>query len=69
VVHDEGSRSYKAIAFISSKTYIRLSAKTYSGLRMPPQQKGVFTTSSKPRVATALDVAVMKKLGDEKWRK
>ena len=36
---------------------------------MPPQQKGVFTTSSKPRVATALDVAVMKKLGDEKWRK
>lgn len=67
---DEGSRSYKAIAFISSKAYMRLDAKTYSELRMLPQRKtAVFPKNIKSRVATALDVKLMKKIGDEKWKK
>jgi hypothetical protein len=33
---------------------------------MKPQ---IFLNNSKSRVATALDVAVTKKLGDEKWKK
>ena len=67
---DEGSRSYKAIAFISSKAYMRLNAKTYSELRMFPQRKTViFPKNIKSRIATALDVKLMKKLGDEKWKK
>jgi len=70
VVQDEGSRSYKAIAFISSKAYMRLDAKTYSELRMPPQRKTViFPKNIKSRVATALDVKLMKNSGDKKWNK
>jgi hypothetical protein len=63
-------RSYKAIAFISSKAYMRLDAKTYSELRMFPQRKAViFPKNRKSRVATALDVKLMKNLGDKKWKK
>jgi hypothetical protein len=63
-------RSYKAIAFISSKAYMRLNAKTYSELRMFPQRKTIiFPNNIKSSVATVLDVTVMKKLGDEKWKK
>jgi hypothetical protein len=70
VVQDEGLRSYKAIAFISSKAYMRLNAKTYSELRMFPQRKtAIFPKNIKSRVATALDVTLMKKLGDKKWKK
>jgi hypothetical protein len=70
VVQDEGLRSYKAIAFISSKAYMRLNAKTYSELRMSPQRKtAIFPKNIKSRVATALDVTLMKKLGDKKWKK
>jgi hypothetical protein len=70
VVQDEGLRSYKAIAFISSKAYMRLNAKTYSELHMSPQRKTViFPKNIKFSVATALDVTLMKKLGDEKWKK
>ena len=67
---DEGLRSYKAIAFISSKAYMRLDAKTYSELRMPPQGKtAILPKSNKFRLATALDVELMKKIGDKKWKK
>jgi hypothetical protein len=70
VVQDEGLRSYKAIAFISSKAYMRLNAKTYSELRMFPQRKtAIFPKNIEARVATALDVTLMKKIGDEKWKK
>jgi len=70
VVHVEGSRSYKAIAFINRKADIRLDTKTYSELRMSLQRKtAVLSRNIKSRVATALGVALMKKLGDEKWKK
>jgi len=49
---------------------MRLDAKTYSELRMPPQRKTViFPKNIKSRVATALDVKLMKNLGDKKWKK
>jgi hypothetical protein len=49
---------------------MRLDAKTYSELRMFPQRKTViFPKNIESRVATALDVMLMKKLGDEEWKK
>lgn len=70
MVQDEGSRSYKAIAFISSKAYMRLNAKTYSILRMSLQRKTViFPKNITSRLETALDVTLTKKLSDEKWKK
>jgi hypothetical protein len=70
VVQDEGLRSYKAIAFISSKAYMRLDAKTYSELCMPPQRKtAIFPKDNKFRLATALDVVLIRKIGDKKWKK
>jgi hypothetical protein len=49
---------------------MRLDAKTYSELRMFPQRKtAIFPKNIKPHVATALDVTLMKKLGDRKWKK
>jgi len=49
---------------------MRLNAKTYFILRMPLKMKPqIFPKNIKPCVATALDVAVVKKLGDEKWKK
>jgi len=70
VVQDEGSRSYKAIAFISSKAYMRLNAKTYSILRMSLQRKTViFPKNIASRLETALDVTLTKKLSDKKWKK
>jgi hypothetical protein len=35
-------------------------------LNMKPQ---IFPNNSKSHIATALDVAATKKLGDEKWKK
>jgi len=69
-VHIEGLRSYKAIAFINRKADIRLDAKAYSELRMSLQRKtAVFPRNIEFRVATALDPTLMKKIGDEKWKK
>jgi len=69
-VHVEGLRSYKAIAFINRKADIRLDAKAYSELRMSLQRKtAVFPRNIESRVATALDATLMKKIGDEKWKK
>ena len=66
MVQVEGLRSYKAIAFISSKAYMRLNAKTYSELRMSLQRKtAIFPKNIKFNVETPLDVTLMKKLGDE----
>jgi len=49
---------------------MRLDAKTYFELRMFPQRKTViFPKNIKSRVATTLDVTLMKNLGDEKWKK
>jgi len=63
-------RSYKAIAFINRKADMRLKVKTYFILRMSLKMKPqIFPENIKPCVATALDVAVVKKLGDEKWKK
>jgi hypothetical protein len=70
VVQVEGLRSYKAIAFISNKAYMRLDAKTYSELRMSLQRKtAIFPKNIKSRVETPLDVTLMKKSGDKKWKK
>jgi hypothetical protein len=66
VVQVEGLRSYKAIAFINRKADMRLDAKTYSVLRMSLQRKTpIFPRNVEFRVKTRLDVALMKKLGDE----
>jgi hypothetical protein len=66
VVQVEGSRSYKAIAFTNRKGNMRLAAKTYSVLRMFPQnKKAIFSKNFKFRVETRFDVALMK-IGDKK---
>jgi hypothetical protein len=70
VVQVEGSRSYKAIAFINRKGNMHLSAKTYSVLRMPPQRKTqIFPEIVKFRVKTPLDVPLVQNYGDEEWKK
>ena len=70
VVQDEGSRSWKAIVFIDSKSYIRLNAKAYSILRMALQRKTVvFHSNIEFRLEKALDVKLMKKISDKKWKK
>jgi len=49
---------------------MRLNAKKYFILRMPLNMKPqIFPKNIKSHVATALDVAATKKLGDEKWKK
>ena len=65
VVQVEGLRSHKAVAFINRKSNMRLSAKTYSVLRMSLQKK----TAIFPKKETPLDVPLMEKLGDKEWRK
>ena len=67
----EGSRSYKAIAFIPSKSNprnMRLRTKTYSILRRFPQKNAIFSKNFKFRLETQLNVLI-KKLGDEEWIK
>ena len=67
VIQDEGSRSYKAIAFISDgnpKT-TRLTTKRYSTLRRSLQQKQFLSESRLLVIREYFN----KKLGDEKWIK
>jgi hypothetical protein len=68
-VQVEGSRSYKAIAFTNRKGNMRLAAKTYSVLRMSPQNKTtIFPKNLESRVETRLDVPLIKKQGDKEWK-
>jgi len=70
VIQVEGLRSSKAVAFINRKSNMRLDAKTYSVLRMSLQKKAaIFTKNVEFRVETRLDVPLMKKPGDKKWKK
>jgi len=70
VVQVEGLRSHKAIAFINSKSNMRLDAKTYFVLRMSLQNKtAIFPKNVEFHIETRLDVPLMKKLGDKEWRK
>jgi hypothetical protein len=70
VIQVEGLRSSKAVAFINRKSNMRLNAKTYSVLRMSPQKKtAIFIKNFESRVETRLDVPLMKKPGDKKWKK
>ena len=70
MVQVEGLRSYKAIAFISNKAYMRLDAKTYSVLRISLQRKTqIFPEKVGFCVETPFDVTLMDKIGDEKWKK
>jgi len=69
VVQVEGSRSYKAIAFTNSKGNTRLAAKTYSVLRMSPQNKKAIFPKFKFRIETRLDVPLIKNQSDKEWRK
>ena len=70
VIQVEGLRSSKAVVFINRKSNMRLDAKTYSVLRMSLQKKPAFFAKNfKFRVETRLDVPLMKKPGDKKWKK
>ena len=66
----EGSRSYKAIAFISSKSNprsTRLKTKNYSKLRISLQKAQIFSKNMFSVRKTR--EYFNKKLGDEKWIK
>jgi hypothetical protein len=70
VIQVEGLRSSKAVAFINRKSNMRLVAKTYSVLRMSLQKETtIFIKNIEFRVETRLDVPLMKKPGDKKWKK
>jgi hypothetical protein len=69
VIKVEGSRSYKAIAFITAKgnpRNKRLKAKNYSTLRTSLQNAAIFLENSFRN--TTLN-SFNEKLGDEKWKK
>ncbi len=71
VIKVEGSCSYKAIAFISSKSNprsTRLKTKNYSKLRMSLQQAQVFSKNTFS-VRTPAQKNFNEKLGDKKWIK
>ena len=71
VIQVEGSRSYKAIAFInirSNPRNTRLNTKNYSKLRRSLQQKQVFS-KNKFSVRKPARKYFNKNLGDEKWIK
>ena len=71
VMKDEGLHSYKAIAFIRSKSnprITRLKAKTYSKLRVSLQKSQIFSGSIFSVRKTSREY-FNKKLGDEKWIK
>jgi hypothetical protein len=70
VVQVEGSRSYKAIAFINRKRNMHLDAKTHSVSRMSPRNKtAIFPKTFKFRVETRLDIPLIKKTGGKEWKK
>jgi hypothetical protein len=70
VVQVEGLRSYKAVAFINRKINMRLSAKTYSELRMSLQRNTqILPEKITLCVEASLDIALTEKLGDEEWKK
>jgi len=70
VVNDEGSYSFKAIAFINSKGNIRLDAKSYSEPRMLTQRKIVFSKANvKQSLGMNLDFSLFQVLGEELWKK
>jgi hypothetical protein len=71
VIKVEGSRSYKAIAFIRSKSNprnTRLKTKNYSKLRMSLQKSQLFS-ETKFSVRKPIREYFNKNLGDEKWIK
>jgi len=71
VIQVEGSRSYKAIAFIRSKSNprnTRLKTKNYSKLRRSLQKSQVFSKNKFP-VRKPARKNFNKKLGEEKWIK
>jgi len=70
VVQVEGLRSYKAIAFISRKGNMHLSAKAYSELRISLQRKNqAYLRNVKSRVETRFDITQTVHHGDEEWKK
>jgi len=72
VIKVEELHSYKAIAFIPSKSNprnTRLKTKTYSTLRTSPQRTTIFSKTAKFLLETRLNIPFVKKLGDEKWIK
>jgi hypothetical protein len=69
VVDDEGSRSHKAIAFISSKGNISREAKSYSELCMTPQNKTAVSATTWFGRETKPDISSESKIGDELWKK
>jgi hypothetical protein len=70
VIKVEGLHSYKAIAFIRSKSNPRtsLKTKTYSKLRISLQKAQAFSKNKFSVRKTSLEY-FNKKLGDEKWIK
>jgi len=71
VIKVEGSHSYKAIAFINSRSNpinTRLNTKNYSTLRRSLQQTQVFS-KNKFSVRKPARKNFNKQLGDEKWIK
>jgi len=70
VVNDEGSYSFKAIAFINSKGNIRLDAKSYSEPRMLTQRKAVFSEANvKQSLEMKLATSLSRLIGEELWKK
>jgi hypothetical protein len=70
VVDHEGSRSFKAIAFINSKGNIRLEAKSYSDPRMSTKRKTAFSEANvKLSVEMKPGVSLSRLIGEELWKK
>ena len=68
VIKVEGSRSYKAIAFIRRKNNPRITSLNYSALRMSLQKAQIFSRKTFS-VRNPARKYFNKKLGDEKWIK
>jgi len=70
VADDEGSYSFKAIAFINSKGNIRLDKKSYSESRMLTQRKTAFSEANvKPSLGMKPDVSLSRSKGETLWNK
>ena len=72
VIKVEGSRSYKAIAFIRSKSnpkIARLKTRTYSTLRMSLKKRTVFPKNFIVLFRNTTRYSFNEKLGDKKWIK
>jgi hypothetical protein len=66
----EGSRSFKAIAFISRKGNIRLEAKTYSEVRMTLKRKTYILSRNVIRcLETTFIVPLTIEMGEKEWKK